>query len=339
MYGLCDGYETNADDAGEDQHAANYVTAEELAFAAEVQQTMSRRQQRRAGEWNADTVRLGGLGWNGGNTTSTTDNSVAEGNFAELERCWRELGLPATTRLKLSVKYAGPTTIPLGRQPSVEPELDDGESDTLPSVQGVALEMRRVKAHAADAVNLWQLAASGTYTLSRGALAYCVSAAVPLVLSATLKLSTHVHFCLDTTFPSAGVTTREGLLEELQTFELTASDPLRFFSPAQNSAGERLGEERRRRRLDTKLASVTNELYVTLDALCSRHQDVVPYGAVADYREKMRGDRRAIMLRLEQDRRRSGSATRAGTIGGRYPLLPPVSAGGGGRVALVKHGT
>ena len=135
----------------------------------------------------------------------------------------------------------------------------------------------------------------------------------------------------------AGITAREKVLGELQAFELRASDPLRYFSPHNGAGkavgGDRLTEEKQRRRLDARLTSLSTDLSSALDDLWNRHGDVVPHANnVSDYRVKMRGDRRAIMLELEAERRRRGSAAAAtavpmpSTIGTRYPVLPPVAS-------------
>eukprot|EP00041_Stephanoeca_diplocostata_P005569 m.64053 g.64053 ORF g.64053 m.64053 type:complete len:1078 (-) comp15873_c0_seq2:173-3406(-) len=95
---------------------------------------------------------------------------------------------------------------------------------------------------------------------------------------------------------------RETALGELAAFERHASDPSRHFSRGDaGTAAARLAEEKTRAAFDAKLTKLNADLDVVLRKIRKKYGDDVPYKDVV-YREKMRTDRRDVLVALEQER-------------------------------------
>jgi hypothetical protein len=95
---------------------------------------------------------------------------------------------------------------------------------------------------------------------------------------------------------------REGKLEELRTFEKSASDPSRLF--AKGHDGSLLQEAKTRRKIHSALDTLDRKLCQILRKLQSRFGDVVTYKG-HPYHDKMQHDRTDLLYHLQQDRRQA----------------------------------
>ncbi|XP_060107878.1 coiled-coil domain-containing protein 87 [Heteronotia binoei] len=95
---------------------------------------------------------------------------------------------------------------------------------------------------------------------------------------------------------------RELLLSELESFELTASDPNRFFNKATRSSVLRMKESRIRSQLYSELSMYDSELCVIFNHIKKTFNDVVTFKG-RPYLEKMDWDLVEMLYWLQQERR------------------------------------
>ena len=115
----------------------------------------------------------------------------------------------------------------------------------------------------------------------------------------TQTAPTRTHTALDLWLQVArDISKRECILKELESFERSASDPLRFFT---GPATAQLDESRCRERMNKRLKNVSNRILPVLLRLRKEFGDIVTYRGF-NYNQKMSRDIVQMLYWLEQER-------------------------------------
>ena len=114
---------------------------------------------------------------------------------------------------------------------------------------------------------------------------------------------------------AAAILDREALLLELERFEESASDPLRFFAKS-GASQDRMDEARRRGRLEQDLARHATRITKYVDMIQSHLGDVVAFRG-RPYKAKMASDVKEMLFWL-QEKRQASRTERASSA----PLKP-----------------
>jgi len=258
-----------------DEEADN-VDPEVARQQAELQERVVRQRKEKTtyvkGQWNVNTVTMGGLAWNPAlhsDVVKEDENSLADTAAQEMQQrlraVWTSLQMPPSQKLDMAIKY------------NSRDFMNHLENLWLSSQRSRRRQQRR-----------------GMRT-GAGGLGMDIEA-LQDALENAIKQWEDV---------SASVLQREDLMRQLEVFEREASDPARHFRKERSETGEtvtRVSEANTRGRLHKQITAIEGVLVAQLDSVYADFGDIVTYEG-KPYRHKMVHDKQEMLYWLGQERR------------------------------------
>jgi hypothetical protein len=260
------------------KHASKEEEAEALARELKEQMRMSawaNQSRFEPGSWNVASLGLNAsdAGDEEGGEDGERGQAVAMGVQERLEGVWTQLEMPPALKMDMAIKYAARM---FGGTPSSN------------------------LAHRSAQSEFAKLPLSFTFLLSRQQSARSSAGGQKEEASMATNMEKSIELWEEA---AAAILEREALLGELEKFEETASDPLRFFAKS-GSSHDRMEEARRRSKMEQDLARLAAKITKYVDMIQLHLGDTVSFKG-RPYKAKMATDVKEMLFWLQEKRHTS----------------------------------